>query len=303
MTRVLVKTRSRGYTITEVLMAMAIFTIGFAMVATIFPSALLLQKRTVDNVLSRQATANAEAIITNRGLDTTTLNTDMNAAWPLPANTWDRDQQVWPLPPDMLPYSFTSPSPVTHYFTLADRGYPITIRDQTDRDYYWVPLLRDADPTAGTSASASEWNVYFFVLRRSRTLDYPNTTGIWANVNDAMNTTDVPRVSRIGVSIDTVATPPRILVQNQNFDNTNNGVNNDTPAPPSDELLIPVGTKIVDNNGTIYVVTDADQVSIRTNGSLTPNPNPINFVWFGHPGRPDSANPTMDVILLTDVVN
>lgn len=167
-----------GFTFPELLIALGIFTLGFVTVGAIFPSALLLQKRTIQAVESEKLGRNAKAMLQAMPWDKADLDadfgTDTTEVLPLDADRWDN----WPLASRTL---------------LADQ-YP----SPEIGDTFWVPLLWDADPDPG----ATDWTAFVFVLRRNPTVqDYEDPIpGGWTIANPAGTAPDpvsIPKVARV----------------------------------------------------------------------------------------------------------
>ena len=263
-----------GFTLLEVMMAMAIFVIGFTMVMTLFPAALLLQKRTVDEVRSRHAERNAQALLQARPFDHNTLWPLMDAAY----SFWQTDQQVYPLPPAMLAL-----------WTIEDRSYPVDIADPFARRFYWVPLIRDKNPTPGTTSSECDWETFVFVLRRGEGLSYPKpvTPMYWANQSDPDAIPGVWRVDLAGSTNNTVS-----------FNN------DDGFGRP----LVRIGDWILDSNGVIYRVTDVDLTAIPDNVTLdgkvipTGNPGAPTHIWIGRPSTNGGPSPTHRIFVVPNAV-
>ena len=259
--------RASGFTLLEVLMAMAIFVIGFTMVMTLFPAALLLQKRTVDDVQSKHAERNAEALLQARPIVEANLVVAM-VGYPdlvLPAGPdWQTDQQVYPLPAAML-----------GVWPRQDRSYPVDITVPEARRFYWVPLVQDRDPAAITT----NWAVFVFVLRRGEGLTYPKPGAPldWANQSDPDAIPGVLRVNVTGITNDTFV-----------FDNSAN--------------LVRVGDPILDSNGVIYAVTAADPVSATVNSLILANPAAPTDIWIGNPSVDAGPSPAHRLVFVQNAV-
>lgn len=168
-----------GFTFPELLIAMGIFTLGFVTVGAIFPSAILLQKRTIQSVESEKLAQNAKAMLQAMPWDKAALDTDYGTntteVQVLDPTRWDN----WPLASrSLLPDQFTSP---------------------VQAETIWVPLLWDSDDVP----AVTNWTVFVFVLRRNPVVaDYedPIVTEGWAMANPTATSPDpisVPKVARV----------------------------------------------------------------------------------------------------------
>ncbi len=61
--------RASGFTLNEVLIAMGVLAVGITAVASLFPSALILQRETVRDVLGQQNIRSSEALLSAKSLD------------------------------------------------------------------------------------------------------------------------------------------------------------------------------------------------------------------------------------------
>ena len=273
-----------GFTLLEVMMAMAIFIIGFTAVMTLFPAALLLQKRTIDDVQSQNVARNAEAIIAGRTISLADLPGEMDLVYPdvLPGPPngifdWREDEQVYPLPPSMLP---NVGGGAVQEWTLADRSYPVNIPTVEARRFFWVPMVQDADSGAGFA-----WRVYVFVLRRGEGLQYskPGAQADWGNQTDP---TAIPGVQRIPL-VAPFYQPTRFY-----FDNDDG----------SGRPLVRVGNWVLDSNGGIFQVSESNALRITVNGLVIPDPGPPTHIWIGRPSDSGGPSPAQRIVLLTGVV-
>jgi prepilin-type N-terminal cleavage/methylation domain-containing protein len=282
----------RGYTLMEVLLAVGIFAIGFAMVATIFPAALLLQKKTVDAINGKQMARNAEAVVTGRGMTQTAVLNAFITDPRIGTIPWDTNETVVWIPEDLIapPVDTTKPQ-----WTLRDRSFPTTLSNTDERTFYWVPMIKDADSGPGSYS----FTVYLFVLQRHADI-YDKSNGFWVNYRDP---NDIPGVVGIGAPNLSLDATDQTRINFPNQDHDLNGTND--AGRSSEELLVFPGSKVLDNNGTIYDVILADAGGINVSGLVTPNPNAVTTIWFGYPGidsggDPETENPTVDIIPIVD---
>jgi len=155
-----------GFTLVEVLSALTIFAIGFATIGAMIPTAVLLQKRTMDSMTGKHFGRSAEDIVRARGFDGDVI--EASAQQPgdrVVARVWDA------VAPDA--------------WALTDRSYGV-YEDAAERNTFWVPLFYDDDPAAEPATNplgeGRSWRVYVFVLRGRPNTDY--STGGDAYGND-----------------------------------------------------------------------------------------------------------------------
>ena len=290
--------RAQGFTLLEVLLSLGVFAIGFVFIAAIFPVAALLQKEAADTVNARQSARNAEAIF---GAITVSASTDLSHT---DLGDIATDQTLHPCPEDWLDAD-NSNDKWTEYI----RSSPSNITDYRDRKFYWVPLVRDTN--AATGINADETQVYVFILQKRNGATYPKKASSAilpsADITYTANDTDDPTIPKvIGVTVSVVNNGENNTLK---FAATNF---NGNPSTYDSPIQIDIGEKIVDNNGTIYNVTDydMDDNTITVDGILLPVPNTINTIWFASPGEEEGnsgtpsgkPSPTMDLIILTDAV-
>ncbi len=154
---------TRGFTLAEVLVAMAVFALGFVAVAAMFPTAILMQRETVRQVQGEQFSDSGAATVLDRGFS----GAAVNAAAPLDTGS----QKVFEAPDALSDWS------------LADRSY-IAQMPTGERRLFWVPVFLDANPGQGR-----DWRVYLFTVGRQGADLY--TGGGGANAGDP---TTVPRI-------------------------------------------------------------------------------------------------------------
>ena len=250
-------------------MAMGIFIIGFTMIMAIFPAAILIQKRTIDDVQARNVAWNARAILEARPID----QADLVAGLPV---GFDTDQQVYPLPPGMLPN--VSVGGVQEWM-LGDRSYPANIADPQERRFYWVPMVQDANP----APNAYDWRVFVFVLRRGEELSYDKGSGTWANPNDPDGIPGVIRVGSVTRDNDTTL----------QFDND--------PDTVGRAALVRAGDWMLDSNGVIYTVSKAEPGEVVIDGYIPASAAP-SAIWIGRPSPDGGRSPCQRIILVSGVV-
>lgn len=252
----------------EVLIAMGIFTVGFVAVAAIFPSAILLQKRTIQNIESDQVAMNVKGLVGGRPYDAADLNAEFGNPPPvadqdrvLPANpgvangVWDH----WPL------------SQRVYLAEFAANGTP------AEADYFWVPLFV-------YDSGGGSWTAYVFVLRRDPVADYPNDA---PDIDDATafpdtaNANDGPTVPKVDLYRATNGS-------GLSFDLANA----EDLLAPGDVLLI--GEDPV-SNATVRVV-DGNRVTVN---SVVPR-GPFD-VWLATPAEKGSPNPARAIVVIEGI--
>lgn len=259
-----------GFTLMEIMIAMGIFAVGMIAVASVFPAAALLQKQTIDDLLAKQTARNAEAMLNARKYDETALlnaATDTNDVQPIPLSLFARWSQ-------------------------HDRSFGSKTTDVEDRDFYWVPLVQQREDGA--------WRVFIFPLRRG---DTPSAKiqpiDKYPHLEDA-NPSDPKEVPHV-VGID-------ITGYNRNqffFNNDHWPVKTaDDGTKEGDKIVdqIRPGDEIIDNNGTIYTVTEADYESVTVAGFIFPNPNAPTKLWYGRPAANGLLGPSKPIIILSNAV-
>ncbi|MEM6749523.1 MAG: type II secretion system protein [Planctomycetota bacterium] len=95
-------TRQYGYTLLEVLVAIAILAVALTVTASLFPAAALLQKQAVDDAEAFRRARTAESMLSARNLDHDLLWNFLGsptaiASWNRPSANPNLAQQVWPL--------------------------------------------------------------------------------------------------------------------------------------------------------------------------------------------------------------
>lgn len=308
----------RAFTMLEVLLTMGIFAVGFVAVAAIFPTAILLQKKTVEDVVAQQVARNAQAVLETRGIKAGTNNTQElwqqleEAESP---TTWDTDQRVRPLPMDMLTLTGPLPLPTpvgttpNQRWLLPDRSYPSSTNPPVARKIFWVPFVRD--PNRVASVTPSEVMVYVFIIQRASDGRYPRpdfAPGNWANfydgyvdsaptgpIPDPGDTWTVPGITRQAVSVST-----------SDLTRFDFGAGNNTWASTSGTAFkVNIGDQILDCFGGIYTVQDVDANGVKVAGIINPNLDTSAFpneIWYAHPDASGKLRPTKRILTLTEAV-
>jgi type II secretory pathway pseudopilin PulG len=277
------RSRIAGFTLLEVMMAMGIFVIGFTMIMAVFPAAILLQKRTIDDVQSRNVAWNARAILNARPLN----QANLVGAGGLTAG-FDTNQQVHSLPAVMLPETGIG---ALQTWTWSDRSYPADIAEAPRRRVYWVPMVQDDNP----ATSAYDWRVFVFVLRRGEGLTYDKPVPAdWANPYDPSGLPSgvggIPGVRQLALDGTTLST--------LEFDNDPDG--NEQPD------FVRVGDWVLDSNGVIYTITEVDMTigsnNVTVAGLIPAPPAAPTSIWIGMPSSDGGTSPCQRIILISGVV-
>lgn len=169
---------SAGFTFPELLIALGIFALGFVTVGAIFPTAIMLQKRTIQAVESEALGKSAKAMLQAMPWDKADLDADPDfgtnttEVLPLDDERWDN----WPLASRAL---------------LSDQ-YSLPEEAET----FWVPLLWDSD----ADPANTDWTAFVFTLRRSPTVqnyEAAFSAPDWTIANpDPIDPVNIPKVVR-----------------------------------------------------------------------------------------------------------
>jgi len=254
-----------GFTLIEVLIAIGIFAIGLIAVASIFPVAILLQKQTVQEIEATHFGENARAIVAVRGF------VESESVW----DAFDNDADVASPTIDGPDVVTPLPAGAMADWSLADRSYN-ALEPTDERRVFWVPLCYDSDPSGDNA-----WQVFVFVVRGERDATYDRSSGTYAN--PSTDPDYVPSVRRMTVDI----TGGTRLT---NFDG--NGADSNNPR------LIRPGESIVDQDGFVYKVSDADNDGITVDGVI-PGSGTIN-IWYAAPASPGESSTFVKLITLID---
>jgi len=171
-----------GFSMIELVISMGIFAMGFIAVASLFPTAILMQRETFSSIEAQQVMRNSRAFLKSRGLTKIDLETALSG---------ESTTEVRPLLSDPFLATFHTG------FTINDRGYPTETpqADPPTRRYYWFPLVRHI--AAGTE---EPWEVFVFICRRQAGYDQ-SRTGLdkdWAN--QSTDSTKLPAVKRVSAA-------------------------------------------------------------------------------------------------------
>ncbi len=131
-----------GFTLMEVLVAMGIFAVGFIAVAALLPVGTILQRRAFDSVNSQAVARTAKSQLLGRPFE----------AGDLVSKGADTDEVQ------------AIAAVVTSDWDIMDRSFPTHQQQLGDRTFFWYPLFRWTNP--GPTATASDWHVFVFILKR-----------------------------------------------------------------------------------------------------------------------------------------
>jgi hypothetical protein len=168
--------------------------IGMVGVAAIFPAAAKLQDDASTEIEAEQVARNAEAMIKARGIRVGPTGLRADATWngnTAAPNAADNSPFAW----TAAPMTWSSGAPC---FSLRDRSYPSSLFNSTASgvaqvnrcDFFWVPLIRDADPRLGRS----EPQAAVFVMHRASAPPSSPLVGTAINASDLVNGVPVPGV-------------------------------------------------------------------------------------------------------------
>lgn len=286
----------RGFSLVEVMIAMGIFAVGFIAVAAMFPAGIILQKQTMSDVESQLVARNAAAMVRAREI---TFKPD-GPVGDLPGQVDIRDisgNANGTLQPILNNTSATGISQTGNAslslgtrWSLGDRSYPMSQGLVNGRKYYWVPMIRRTK----NPASAADWVVLVFVLRRDTGSNYSFTPSpgfsnpSFANVNDGP---DIPKV----VGVDATA--------NGNYFNLGSKKNDLYPAGGDNQAdQVRPGDWVADNNGVTYQVIEADANGFYVTSNIPPTVAPATVkVWYAPPSEGKSS-PCTRIIQLGGVI-
>ena len=278
--------RRPGFTLTEVLISLAIFALGSVAVASIFPSAILIQKRTIQDVEAETFEATVRAELLGRGFEETALL----------AGTGVRDRVI-------TPRTAAVQTTTGARWSLRQRSYGSLSELATDREMFWKPLFYDANAEtpggtgSATSPDARDWSVFVFIVRPSTLGEYPKgsfATGDLALESPA-DPEEVPAVARINAKVQlanadgkdhspSAADPVPVRFFLDGFPNSAAG---GPLVRPGDKVLIgprvtpPAGTR----GATILQVIGAEDGRVEVVGPLPGYADGDDVdLWYAHPG-------------------
>ncbi|MCC7408023.1 MAG: hypothetical protein IT442_08125 [Phycisphaeraceae bacterium] len=155
-----------GFTVLEVMLAMGIFVVGFAAVASLLPAAITLQKQAVEDVTADQVARHAEATLRARPILLSELvnvtGGGTNYPYPSPVNTGDVPDQpgLWALP---IVSRANGNRHLLEKWSVADRSYPSNLAEVSERSYFWVPMVLRVRNS--TPPQPDDFVIYVLILR------------------------------------------------------------------------------------------------------------------------------------------
>lgn len=296
-----------AFTLMEVLVSIGILGVGLVAVASLFPTAILLQKQASDEALRQQYIRSADAMLIGKGLSATVLLNFTDEYLNIHADDLDADDDVfetannpafdvYPLayvdddlstsnrPGIFPPYNYPDESYLRHW-SILDRSFPSIVPDPAKRSVYWVPLFR-----RGVEASdyINDWRIYVFVMedhRESIHYDEDDNPDNLACANP-WDPEYFPKVYRLPI---TSVTNNRIQLINQWHG----------------ALAIRAGDMVLGDNGLIFRVSAADSNFITVSDEAAYNPTnerPLRAVWFARAEAPGQPSPIRDIRVLSNNV-
>ena len=268
--------RQAGFNLMEVLVALGLFTVGFVAVASIFPAGALLQRNAADDMLSRQVSNNAEAIVTSLKLDYTPGSPGSPGS--IEGDVMDDDGSLEALRANAL-----------LKYRLPMRSYPTAESDFRERDLYWVPVVRQTNTALPTPTT---WQMYVFVLKRDQDAVYGDANYGNAGIGSIPGLRRIDDVRRHDVSTLQLPapTPPleykfapgdQILIGDSTDNTTPLRVRsyNDSTRRLQIFGFIPANWEDPDGDGIRNVATN------------------LGRLWYAPPADGDTESPTLGLII------
>lgn len=280
----------------ELMFAISILGIGLIAIASIFPVASLIQRETVNTLISQQVTDNVKITLRTRGIRITDLRQNGIDNNDLEVNRGGRTVPILAaFPPAMLGHAGNS-SNQNVYWSIADRSFPTVVEDPLQRPFSWVPMILKDNST---------WKLYIFVLRNGNDLDFKRfgSRNDWANYEDGKTTI-------FGNTIYRVPGIKRFAITEIDVDTNNN---NSTFTIPSSRGAIQIGSILVTDTGkilTVNFVSGNNLEEIRVGGRFTSDEVrelTRGYVWTGvappsatsgSSASIDMPNPLIDVVVV-----
>ncbi|MEM1213384.1 MAG: hypothetical protein AAGI68_13935 [Planctomycetota bacterium] len=273
------------------LVALGIFAFGFLAIAAIFPVGLLMQKQTTNDILAVHVAESGTAIVQAFGL----TNSDVvDYFTPGPDGLAPNQMPAYPGPFTTFTGSvvenrvkalrFVDPVDTTQElidrYSIRDRSAPTTTQTIADREFFWVPLMRDVDGEAAppSGKTTNQVIVYLCVLQRESGVIYTKTTE-WAD--STIGDPTIPGLVRADVTPTTA---------------TSNTVTNVTNAQItfSDDTGLVAGDLILDSEGIQYTVL----VSANNGRELTLSSfvgSQPEWFWYAPAGTSTSGSPLVRI--------
>ncbi|MEO0965743.1 MAG: prepilin-type N-terminal cleavage/methylation domain-containing protein [Planctomycetota bacterium] len=266
-----------GFNLIEVMVSMGIFVIAFVAVASIFPTAITLQREATQTVDDRAAEASAEAIAKAMKLSHS-ANLDPIAPGNSPvairgigtgyASGEDEPYRIQPLLDDLdgRPVGFEMPM-------RTFGGNPNNSVAPEDRRYIWIPFIRPLNDSG--SISAGQWELSIALLRRAEFdsgVTYSTgksfvggwaSDGEWSTPSGGEDSEDIY--------------PGMLRIELTNTPSYNGSANVGTFELPNNDgngnRLLIAGDIFMDSNGVQYPVLDSSTTSVDVLGEIQPDPD------------------------------
>lgn len=243
--------KQHGFSLLEMLVAIAIFSIGVLAIVSILPVGIILQRRAFEAITAKQvevgATAHLKALKLPLGHGAPIDGLDDYATSGLILRNPKGDS-----------VSGGSPlTPLNIHFDPDDTTYPATPDNKT---FVWEYLFRNTEYLAGPpyTTDATKWEVIVCILRNEGADMLTEATGI--TTGDTFQFT-------MGVS-------------------RYNDVDNDY-----DFDRLRKGDTIIDKYGRIYTLKSVDQNTVTVNGVIFEDIGPVDRIWYAEPPALERPNP------------
>ncbi len=266
----------RGFSLVELMFAIAILGIGLIAIASVFPVAGLMQRRTFDTIesmdLERSAVQTLRALKIQKSKFA--YNGGGNIQPLLPAIKNQNQSDHWLTLQNSKEYRPVNRALPTGRLWQPSGGNTVK---SSQASSFWVPLIRDAESDPNTR----EWHIALFLLRRQEETTYSKSGSAnrWANKKDP---DWVPGVRNVAADR---ASPKQF-----------------TLGSPAEAAFIESGDPILDNRGIVYTVlrSSADgRVTVSGQIPLFPNDKDwpkVKTIWYGRAAEGGAPSPTMRIV-------
>ncbi len=269
--------RRWAFTMLEIVIAMAIFAIGFVAVAAIFPVAVTLQKQTMQDVDAQQVARNAEAILRSL-FPTTQIESASPSGLAGSDPYWIDTHATWldgvrPLPFSDPPRNVMGDNASGPLLTVNTRSYPAAEAVLANRSIFWVPMARRRP------GASVQWDFFVFVLAKNR----GQVSGEWDTASPTDYTNANPYDEDAGLDN---AVP---LLRRETLAATSGSKITLSTANLASQYFRP-GDWLLDSDGNDYRVTSIDAAtnSLVTNVPIIGSPR---HIWYGRASAVNAASP------------
>lgn len=277
--------RSRGFSLMEVLIALGIFAVGFTTLAAMFPTAIILQQRAATDVLKDHSRASIEAMVATRGLSIDPATGVVPEYYQYTARLGE--------PSALMPlrYSDTSVVPEDYlnaHWPVAGNSFPSSAGSVLERRVYWLPLIRDELDTGTGMPLNRQWEMVVFVLQRGGGLEY-DAPEIYRPLRTGSGAPDEEKLL------------PGLVVQESALSGLEDDDDVFTLTSAEDHLV--VGSWVVDSLGRIYRVTQIDGNRVRLNKPILPHPTSGAYpeqIWHARFGQAYIQGPSAGAVVQED---